>query len=51
MEARYLQCGDVILRNGKRYKVNATKIRGRRIIVQTDGGRLTFKLGEILQVD
>lgn len=51
MEARYLQKGDVILKNGKRYTVNATRIRGKRIIVQTDGGRLTFRLGDILTVD
>jgi len=51
MEARYLQKGDVILKNGKRYTVNATRIRGKRIIVQTDGGRLTFQLGDILTVD
>lgn len=51
MEARYLQKGDVILKNEKRYTVNATRIRGKRIIVQTDGGRLTFRLGDILTVD
>lgn len=51
MEARYLQKGDVILKDEKRYTVNATRIRGKRIIVQTDGGRLTFRLGDILTVD
>lgn len=51
MEARYLIKGDTILRNGKRYKVVSISIKRRRVIAQTDGGRLSFRPDEQVVVD
>lgn len=52
MEARYLLKGDVIVsKKGKRFEVLATTIRGKRIIVETDGGKLTFRLNQLVNID
>lgn len=51
MEARYLVKGDTILRNGKRFTVNSVKINRKRIIVQTSGGRLSFRPDEQVLID
>ena len=46
MEARYLEKGDTIIRGGKRFTVMAVAIKRKRIIVQTSGGRLSYKPDE-----
>ena len=51
MEARYLTKDDVIVHKGKYYLVLATKIQGKKIIVQTNGGRLTFRLNQRVLLD
>lgn len=52
MEARYLTQDDVIVsKKGKRFRVLSTTVRGKRIIVETDGGRLTFRLDQKVILD